>query len=264
MTRRDWGGYTDLVLLGESDHGTYFRANPPGRLGIGVKVLLKVLYRGASDHQWHAMAREIRLLSGMQSNYVAPLLDAGHEAGRLYYAIHYPFLGTLADPVRMLSTTEAIRALECGARGLDVLHRSSVVHRDFKPAKIFLSSDGGRLSDLGTADETHERQGAPVPTGTIGFMAPEVARGGHATASSDVFSLGASIHQVLVGRGLYPDLPRRNIVACLGHVAEVAPRIESGRLPAGLRSVVTACLAARPADRPESAGKVAQDLAAIN
>ncbi|MBM1220862.1 serine/threonine protein kinase [Ponticoccus sp. SC2-23] len=262
MNLSDWIDYKDLTYLGESNHGTYYRARPPARLGIAVKVMLKVLYRGASDQQWHAVAREIRLLSGIKSKYVASLLDAGHDNGRLYYALTYPALGTLADPVRSLSQSETLRALEAGARGLDVLHRAAVLHRDFKPAKIFIGVDGCRLTDLGTADETQERQGAPVPTGSIGFMAPEVARGYHASVASDVFSLGASMHRVLTGRDLYPDVPRENIVAALRHLASAPPTIMVEGVPEALRPVMKACLAVKPADRPASAAIVADEIAA--
>lgn len=262
MNLRDWIDYSDLTYLGEGNHGTYYRARPPARLGIGVKVLLKVLFRGSSDHQWHAVAREIRLLSSIQSAYVAPLLDAGHDKGRLYYALTYPDLGTLADPVRPLTQVEALRALEAGARGLDVLHSRAVIHRDFKPAKIFLGSGGSRLTDLGTADETQERQGTPVPTGSIGFMAPEVARGFHASVASDIFSLGAALHEVLTGADLYPDVPRENIVAALGHLAKAPPRIVVDGIPERLRPVVRACLAKKPTDRPENGRTVADEIAA--
>ena len=140
-------------------------------------MLLKVLYSGASDHQWKAVAREIRLLSTLKSDYIAPLLDAGHDHGRLYYATDYPSLGTLQEPDHALSLPEKLRALEAGARGLVAIHGAGVIHRDFKPAKIFMGETGGRLTDLGTADETRERQGRAVPTGSLSFMAPEVARG---------------------------------------------------------------------------------------
>lgn len=259
---RDWLDYTDLTYLGESNHGTYFRARPPARLGTEVGVMLKVLYAGASDHQWHSVAREIRLLGELNSDYIAPLIDVGHHNGRLYYALDYPILGTLEDPRRELTLGEKLEALAAGARGLDALHGAAVIHRDFKPSKIFIGRDGGKLTDLGTADHTHERQGTPVPTGSIGFMAPEVARGYYASVASDVFSLGAALHLVLTGARLYPDIPRRNIVSSLDHVAGTAPVLQLAAVPANLREVVSACLASKPADRPGSAAEVADVIAA--
>lgn len=260
---KSWLDYSDLTYLGESNHGAYFRARPPARLNLSDDVILKVLYRGASDHQWHAVAREIRLLTALDSAYVASILDAGHLDGRLYYTLDYPALGTLQEPVRNLNSDEKLAGLQNGALGLEALHQAGVVHRDFKPAKIFMGADGGRLTDLGTADETRERQGTPVPTGSLGFMAPEVARGDHASVASDVYSLGAAMHSVLAGQPVYPDLPRRNIVGALRHVAGAPVALSLSDVPSGLRDIVEACLAPRPGDRPGSAAEVAQAIGAV-
>ena len=258
-----WLGYSALRYLGEANHGAYFRAAPPADLGLDGPVLLKILYAGSSDDQWQAFAREIRLLGDLEDPHVVPLLDRGHERGRLHYATEFPVAGTLLEPAEAIDAATAQRALAHGARGLHAVHLAGVVHRDFKPSKVFLSQDGGKLSDLGTADETRMQEGHAVPTGTLGFMAPEIAKGDPASVRSDLFSLGATVHQVLTGQGLYPDLPRQNIVAALGHLATEAPTIARDKLPASIEPVVSACLSQNAKDRPGTALDVARALESL-
>ncbi len=253
---KHWLDYHDLVFLGESNHGLYFRARPPARLGIDSDVAIKVLVSDASDHQWHSVAREIRHLERISSPYVVRFFEAGHDRGRLYFAMEYAVMGTLARPARPLSRWERLRALAHGTRGLQELHGMGVVHRDVKPAKILVHEAGGRLNDLGIAEDNFVSQGA-IPTGSIGFMAPEVARGEHATARSDLFSVGATLHLLLTGQGIFPGIPRRDMLAALQHIARTAPSLADAPDTPRLLDLARGCLAADPGDRPPDAATVA-------
>jgi serine/threonine protein kinase len=253
---KHWMDYTNLVFMGESNHGLYFRAKPPERLGLEYDVALKVLVRDASDFQWHSVAREIRLLEQLSSPWVVRLLEAGHKHGQLYYAMEYAVMGTLARPTRRLSLFERTRALAHGTRGLSELHRLGVVHRDVKPAKILVHETGGRLNDLGIAEEEFIAKGA-IPTGSIGFMAPEVALGHHASPQSDLFSVGATLHLMLTGTPVFPEVQRQDVLSALQHVSTTRPVIaDDPRFPE-LLGIARDCLAKDPGERPESAESVA-------
>jgi hypothetical protein len=78
---KHWMEYTNLVFMGESNHGLYFRARPPARLGLDHDVALKVLVRDASDFQWHSVAREIRL-AGAAVLALGRAADRGRPQGR--------------------------------------------------------------------------------------------------------------------------------------------------------------------------------------
>jgi serine/threonine protein kinase len=258
---KHWMEYSHLVFMGESNHGLYFRARPPARLGLDHDVALKVLVRDASDFQWHSVAREIRLLEQLTSPWVVRLIEAGHQDGQLYYAMEYAVMGTLARPTRRLTLFERVRALAHGTRGLSELHALGVVHRDVKPAKILVHETGGRLNDLGIAEEDFIAKGA-IPTGSIGFMAPEVALGHHASPQSDLFSVGATLHLMLTGKPVFPDIQRKDILAALRHVSTTRPVLsEDPRFPE-LLDVARDCLAEDPKARPGDARTVADRMEA--
>jgi eukaryotic-like serine/threonine-protein kinase len=258
---KQWMDYQDLIFLGESNHGLYFRARPPARLGVDSDVAIKVLVPDSSDHQWKCVAREINHLKQISSPWVVRFLEAGHHKGRLFFAMEYAVMGTLARPSRTLSRYERVRALAHGTRGLGVLHGMGVVHRDVKPAKILVHETGGRLNDLGIAEDNFVEKGA-IPTGSIGFMAPEVAMGDHATPRSDLFSVGATLHLILAGASVFPGIPRHDMLAALQHISTTRPTLsDDPRFPA-LLALARNCLASNPDDRPEHAAAVADRIEA--
>jgi serine/threonine protein kinase len=253
---KNWMDFTNLVFMGESNHGLYFRARPPSRMGLDHDVAIKVLVPDASDFQWHSVAREIRLLERLSSPWVVRLLEAGHKKGQLYYAMEYAVMGTLARPSRRLTLYERVRALAHGTRGLGELHGLGVVHRDVKPAKILVHEGGGRLNDLGIAEEDFNVKGA-VPTGSIGFMAPEVAMGDNASPQSDLFSVGATLHLMLTGEPVFPQIERADVLSALRHVSSKRPVISEDQRFPDLLSLARDCLAEDPKARPASAESVA-------
>jgi len=259
---KEWLDYTDLHFLGESNHGLYYRARPPGRLGVSGHVSIKVLVRDSSDAQWQSVAREIRLLSSITSPWVVKFYEAGHRNGRLYFAMEHATMGTLAQPSRALTRFERVRALVHAARGLEILHSRGVVHRDVKPAKILVHENGGHLNDLGIAEDDFVSKGA-IPTGSIGFMAPEVANGDHASPSSDIFSLGATLQLLLTGQSIHPAVPGHNLLAAVQHVADTPPRVSGEDEFPQLTGIVRDCLSRDPAERPKNAGEVANRIEAV-
>lgn len=257
----NWLDYRDLVFLGESNHGLYYRARPPARLGLDSDVAIKVLVRDSSDYQWNSVAREIRLLEKISSPWVVRFLEAGHHHGRLYYAMEYAVMGTLARPSRSLTRYERVRALAHGTRGLGVIHDMGVVHRDVKPAKILVHETGGRLNDLGISEDNFVETGA-IPTGSIGFMAPEIARGQHATPKSDLFSVGATLHLILTGQSVFPEVERRDLLSALRHVGSTTPTVPDDPQFPELLGVARDCLSLDPDARPADAGAVADRIEA--
>lgn len=256
---KQWLDFRDLVFLGESNYGLYFRARPPARLGVQSDVALKVLIPRSSDDQWRSVAREIAMLEQIASPYVVRLIEAGHDRGRLYFAMEYAVMGTLARPARPLTLTERVRALADGARGLSVLHGLGVVHRDVKPAKILVHEEGGRLNDLGIAED-HFAPRAAVPTGSIGFMAPEVAAGDHASPASDIYSVGATLHLIATGQSIFPKIPRGDVLAALRHVATTPPSLAETEAVPALVALARDCLATAPGDRPTEAAALADRI----
>ncbi|MFP4596285.1 serine/threonine-protein kinase, partial [Ralstonia sp.] len=126
----------------------------------------------------------------------------GHPTGRdAFLALEVCGGGTL-DQLLLergrLPVDEAVRLVEDVAEGLAYTHEHKVLHRDVKPANVFLGDDGrAKLGDFGTGVFSSEDKGERV--GTAFYMAPEIFEGGAATVRSDVYSLGVLAYEVLTG-----------------------------------------------------------------
>ncbi|KNE67806.1 IKS protein kinase [Allomyces macrogynus ATCC 38327] len=178
--------------------------------------------------------------------------------------------------VRLLSTAAMLDMLLGIARGLEHLHRHSIVHRDVKPPNILLSWEGGGevptvlISDFGecellSAEALRRRTGH---TGTIDFTAPEMLRAdatGRFTRpyspKADVYSLGLLGYYCAYGAQLpysqLEDVDRLRTEICAFDVTRgIFPCGPTPRVPAPIRDWIVACLAKDPANRMTAAEAV--------
>ncbi len=248
--------------LGRGNHGRYYKAGPPARLGLDVDVVaVKVLDQHAGDDEYRRFANELRLFASVKSPHLVKLYDAGHQEGILFYALEYFPMGSLATPARELSPGDVLRAVAGAARGAHALHEVGVAHRDIKPANVMLTEDGGKLSDLGLAQVLNPGQTVTGfgPIGAIEYMEPGVVRGDPASRASDIWALGATLHKALTGSSVFGDIPTDDVLRALRHVLTTTPRVSSG-LDDGARALIENCVAPAPEDRPSTAIELAERL----
>lgn len=126
----------------------------------------------------------------------------GHPTGRgAFLALEVCGGGTLDQRLLergRLPLAEAVRLVEDVAEGLSYTHDSKVLHRDVKPANVFLDDDGrAKLGDFGTG--VFVAEAAEDRVGTAFYMAPEIFEGARPSVRSDVYSLGVLAYEVLTG-----------------------------------------------------------------
>jgi len=143
------------------------------------------------------------------------------------------------------------------AEALFHAHQQGVIHRDMKPGNVLLARDGRtRLVDFGIAhslaDSSERLTQTGTVIGTLASMAPEQLAAGPITPRTDLYGLGAVLHEALTGRPPYPS--STPLVLAEAQRAG-APPLE-GVDPA-LAGLVAACLAYDPANRPLHAGALA-------
>jgi len=154
-------------------------------------------------------------------------------------------------------------ALEIGS-ALAVAHDAGLLHRDIKPANVLLASqkdadERAILLDFGlvkTIDDAMisriTRTGAVI--GTPVYMSPEQARGEPLTVTSDVYSLGALVYEMVTGAPPFMDRVLANVyVRLLNDSAERASKVAMRPLPPGLDAVLDRALAKQPSARYPSA-----------
>ena len=139
-------------------------------------------------------------------------------------------------------------------------HQQGVIHRDVKPGNVLLARDGRvRLVDFGIAHSLASAAERLTVTGTVigtlGAMAPEQLADGAIGPRTDLYGLGAVLHQALTGRPPYESTSP----LALAQAQRSGPPPMTGVDPA-LATVISACLAFDPADRPLHAGALAAAL----
>jgi serine/threonine-protein kinase len=173
--------------------------------------------------------------------------------------------GTLADRMRAgrIPPALALAWLEQAGRALDAAHAAGVVHRDVKPANLMLGADGEvRVTDFGIARIAGDASLTSVGTilGTSGYMSPEQAVGGTATAASDRYGLGVVAFELLCGRR--PYLAETFAAEAAAHATAPIPAATSfdRSLPPSIDSVLGRSLAKDPAERYRSCGELVANL----
>jgi serine/threonine-protein kinase len=235
---------------------------------LGRDVAIKLLAeRHARDEELRArFTREAHTAARLSGEpHVVAIYDVGETDGRPFIVMEHVPGGSLADRLRRgpVPPAQALAWLEQAAVALDAAHRHGVVHRDVKPANLLLDAGGGiRVTDFGIAsaagDDTLTLAGSIL--GTWGYMAPEQASGGRATAASDRYALAAVAFELLTGRR--PFAAETPTAEAHAHVTAPVPRATAlaPSLPPGVDAALERGLAKRPEDRPGSCGELVRDL----
>ncbi|MER5732256.1 serine/threonine-protein kinase [Streptomyces sp. NPDC002138] len=255
------GDYRLLWRLASGGMGRIYLARPKGgkRL-VAVKTLLAQGPVLRVDRE--RFAREVELARRVDGSYTARVLDADPDAPRPWMAIQYVPAPSLADLVREHGPLAAwaVPSVAVGvAQALMSLHDVGIVHRDVKPQNILLPLTGPLVIDFGISHAV-DRTRTSLTLGTVAFTSPEQARGEASTAASDVFSLGATLFHLAVGRPPYREGVESEMVL-LAHVQ--GGKLDLSGLPAPLAPLIEPCLDPDPRRRPDLATVLATAVAAL-
>ena len=208
--------------------------------------------------------REAQLAAKLSHPHIIPIHAVNEADGFVYFVMAYVDGETLGQRVHSrgpLSASEGARVLREVAWALSHAHGQGLVHRDVKPDNILIEAATGRalVADFGIAAAIGAAVGEHV-VGTPEFMSPEQALGGETDARSDLYSLGATAFFALSGRLPFEGKTAREVLA--RQITESAPLLSASgsAVPRRLAQLVERCLAKTPADRPESAQVLADQL----
>jgi hypothetical protein len=201
-------GFDDKNLLGVGGFGRVYKGVlPRSRLEIAVKRVSHDSKQGIKE-----FIAEIVSIGRLQNRNLVQLLGYCRRKGELLLVYEYMANGSLdkylygKEDNSVLSWTQRFWIIKGIASGLLYLHEEwekVVVHRDIKASNVLLDEEmNGRLGDFGLArlyDHGIDPQTTQV-VGTIGYLAPELARSGNATPPTDVFSFGMFVLEVTCGQ----------------------------------------------------------------
>ncbi|MFB9690967.1 serine/threonine-protein kinase, partial [Amycolatopsis plumensis] len=237
--------------LGRGGMGVVWRAVD---LELGRQVTLK----RALGEDAGQIRREARIGAGLLHSNVVTVFDTVVDGDARWLVTEYLAARTLEELVDDDGPLPEERVRRIGAQlaaALADMHARGIVHRDVKPGNVLVTADDvAKLTDLGIARWTEvTRTGGAQLTGTLGYVAPEVADGAEAGPASDVFSLGATLYAAIEGRspwGTGEDGPFAQVRRAAA--GRTAPAERAGRFA----PVLEALMARHPADRPTAAEAV--------
>jgi eukaryotic-like serine/threonine-protein kinase len=237
--------------LGAGGMGTVWRAFDE-RLRRTVAVKQVHVPGGLTGEQNDELVRrtmrEGRIAARLQHPQLITVFDVVEDGGQPYLIMEYFPSKTLASMGR-LPVPEAARIGAEAADALAAAHESGVVHRDIKPANILVGEDGAvKITDFGVSRVVEDLTATMTGmfAGTPAYLAPEVAQGGQASFSSDVYSLGATLYTVV--EGTPPAGDSDNPMGLLYRVAsgEINKPTHAGSLTVPLLWLLSAEPGARP------------------
>jgi hypothetical protein len=231
---------------------------------VAVKILSPDLARDPEYVQ--RFRREATHAAKITSSYVVQTYDAVEERGLAFIVMEFLEGRTLEERLKQkgpLAEAQALHVLLQGAKGLSAAHDLGLVHRDVKPANMFLQKKGPiKLLDFGLVHAEGEMTHLTSPgtvMGTPDYMSPEQCEGKPATAVSDLYSLGATAYAALAGR---PPFRGASPVAVLRMHLDTEPRSLRELRPEigeSTEALIRRLMAKDPVDRPQRALDVAHE-----
>ncbi len=260
--------YKPVRCLGEGAQGVVHLAED--RFLGSRLVAIKTLRPKASEEWRTAFRHEFEVLAGLTHPRLSQVHDFGTvRDGRIYFSRDYVAGDDLRAATVGISTVSLIALLVELCRALKPLHRRGLLHGDLKPGNIICSPDGmAHLIDFSfvrsSGDDAMRR-------GTVQYMAPEVIEGHTVDVRADLYSLGATLFDIVSGAPPFEGSVSDVVSGHLG-VARPALRPErirvaskkSEKLLDGLEAVIARLLERRPDDRFPDIFEVEAALTALH
>jgi WD40 repeat protein len=254
-----FGDYILLDRVGSGGSGAVHRA---WQLSLERLVAIKLIDAGAHDAE--RFTREGRMAARLSHPHIVPIYEVGAHEGRRYLAMKL-ILGRSMSRMS-LPPRRAVALMRQATSAIEYAHTHGVVHRDLKPHNLILEGDDHVwVTDFGIArsmkgGSTLTATGSVV--GTPAYMPPEQARGERCDERSDVYSLGATLYELLTGRPPFDD-GTMDLLVVMARVLSNDPvpvRKLNPKIPMDLETIVGKAMAKAPSQRYQSAAELGEDL----
>jgi tetratricopeptide (TPR) repeat protein len=261
--RRRLGDFVLVRELGRGGMGVVYEAV---QRSLDRRVALKVLAEHVTRDPGAVarFRREALTAARLEHENLLAVHAVGSEGDTHFFAMELVEGGPLS-PGRF-ALKETVLAIAGVADALEHAHRQGVVHRDVKPGNILVRKDGSvALADFGLArEETMPGLTASGAfAGTPYYSSPEQVRGEPIDARTDVWSLGATLYELVTGRKPFPGVTQQAVMAGILREEPADPRRHNPALPPEVSAILHKALEKAPERRYSSAAAFAADLRAF-
>ena len=266
------GKYEILQEIGQGTTGDVFLSHDAY---YGRDVAVKVYHaQPDANSQSAKVARkmffnEAHIVGKLQHPNILPIFDAGEEDGRYYVVMEHVrgarTLATYCKPDHLLRVEDVIEIIYKCARALHYAHGRGLIHRDIKPSNIMLTPDNDvRIIDFGIALlKDADMSAIQGIAGSPSYMSPEQVQSQELTRSSDIYSLGAVMYEMLTG---FRPFRAKVLAKLLNNIVFSTPTpIHTLRadVPEELEDVVARSMHKEPEKRFASGAEFAADLTRV-
>lgn len=262
-----FGDYEMLEKIAQGGMGVVYQAR---QVSLNRVVAVKMILSGqlASETDIKRFHQEAEAAANLQHPNIVAIHEVGEHEGRHYFSMDFvdgPSLATGAKsgPMPAIDAAALVKTL---AEAIQYAHQRGILHRDLKPHNVLIDSRGvPRITDFGLAKRLEQDSGLTTEGSVMGspsYMSPEQAAGRQDLTgpTSDVYSLGAILYELLTGR---PPFCGKTAMETVRQVIEhdpVPPSKLNAKVPADLETICLKCLEKRPEQRYSSARLMAEEL----
>jgi eukaryotic-like serine/threonine-protein kinase len=254
------GKYRIVMPLGSGGFGSVYLAEDTW---IDKKVALKVPHRQNLD--FTEMLREPRLLASLNHPNIVTVLTAEKQDNTFFIVMEYVPGETLEHVIEREGALDLSRALDytcqiCNA--VDHAHRQGVIHRDLRPGNMLVTEQGlVKVADFGTSRFLEIAAHGTTVIGSPPYMAPEQFQG-KAVFSSDIYSLGVTMYQMLTGSLPYKTPSRADLERLIRGDLTTPLRVRNPRIPKGISEIVMKAMSPEIPNRYQRAADVLEAVLA--
>ena len=263
------GRYVIDRKIGKGAMGAVYQAHDP-RINRSVALKVIPIEKEFEDEELEEARlrffREAESAGRLAHPNIITVYDCGEDKHLAYIAMEYlkgTSLTKYTEPKKLLAPPKALELCARTAEGLDYAHNQGVIHRDIKPANILYSlrDDLLKISDFGVARLTdNNRTKTGIVLGTPMYMSPEQLNAEELSGHSDLFSLGVTLYELLLGE---VPFQASNIAVLMTKIATDDPAPVSNRrpgIPPSVDAVLFKALEKSPEQRFANGGEMALAL----
>ncbi|WP_372368856.1 serine/threonine protein kinase [Candidatus Uabimicrobium sp. HlEnr_7] len=255
-----FGHYRIESLLGRGGMGVVYKAfDTKLQRFVALKLILS---QNLSEVQLQRFVQEAQATAKLEHSSIVKLFSSG-ETPQYHLVMEYIDGDTLSRRYSMSYQLVARLGSEI-ASALHFAHEKDIIHRDIKPSNIMLTSDNEpKIMDFGLAKMLDVQQSLSSPgsiLGTLAYMPAEQAEGRTVDRRSDVYSLGATIYELLCKRPPFDGESHINVLHQIFHSEIISPSQLNPDIPRELEAICLKCLERNPQKRYQDAALLATDL----